>query len=148
MIVLEGPTHKLCVDCHELKPIGEEFWVYTGKKKNHLRSQCKVCWNSHQKKLRKLRHEDPIKRQQYLDNKRERKMWKYGMGQAEFELMSADQDDRCAICRAKAKLHVDHDHNTGKVRALLCSPCNTSLGLMKENPQAITRMIDYIKEHG
>lgn len=147
MIVLEGPYLKWCFECSSLKPLTKEYWVYSGKNKKHIRPKCKKCWNTHQRQLKKERHKDPVKRQEHLDSKRERRMWKYGMGQAEFELMSASQDDRCAICRSKVKLHVDHDHNTGKVRALLCHPCNTSLGLMKENLQALARMIDYIGEH-
>jgi len=42
--------------------------------------------------------------------------------------------------------HVDHDHITGKVRGLLCSPCNTGLGMFQENAQLFLKAIQYLAE--
>lgn len=59
----------------------------------------------------------------------------YGLTVAEFETLRAAQDNRCGVCKVefdesrKGKTpHVDHCHATGRVRGLLCGPCNTSLG--------------------
>lgn len=65
---------------------------------------------------------------------RERKLLrKYGISLADYDAMRAEQSYQCAICgcpEEKAKegcLHVDHDHNTGRVRGLLCEVCNLRL---------------------
>lgn len=45
--------------------------------------------------------------------------------------LAAKQSYRCSICRRKKKLHVDHDHSTGKIRGLLCITCNTALAFVE-----------------
>lgn len=47
------------------------------------------------------------------------------------------QKECCAICKEKTNLVVDHDHGTGKVRGLLCSNCNTGLGMLKDSPDIL-----------
>jgi hypothetical protein len=53
--------------------------------------------------------------------------------------------DCCQICGGYQRLSIDHDHNTGKVRGLLCSPCNIGLGGFKDNPHSLTKAIEYLK---
>ncbi|MCA1845042.1 MAG: endonuclease VII domain-containing protein [Actinobacteria bacterium] len=56
--------------------------------------------------------------------------------------------ERCAICgrppRPDISLHVDHEHETGRVRGLLCFPCNNALGLMHEDIALLWRAADYL----
>jgi hypothetical protein len=97
---------------------------------------------------------------------------KRGMTIEQFEKMLVDQGYCCAICKspttgnkrngqgAKPRLaegwpttaqqgdftwHVDHDHKTGKVRGLLCHPCNAALGLVRDDPSILRAMIEYLK---
>lgn len=81
---------------------------------------------------------------------------KFGMSLATYVAMATEQDNKCAICRCeetatrlgKVKaLQVDHDHKTGKVRGLLCSDCNTGIGKMKENRDALVGAIKYLDKH-
>jgi len=71
-----------------------------------------------------------------------------------------EQNFKCAICGEEEtsvawnnkegkvkKLAIDHDHKTGKIRALLCVRCNTFLGRVNENINLIQSMIDYLKRH-
>lgn len=67
--------------------------------------------------------------------------------------MVVAQDGRCAICREEEtatargrvrSLAVDHDHETGAVRGLLCSRCNTALGLFRDNPALLLEAIAYL----
>lgn len=71
-----------------------------------------------------------------LAQQRKRKLQQnYGLTLEQYEEMLAEQDGRCAICRKRPKgrkrLHVDHDHDTNDVRALLCVRCNTQLGTVE-----------------
>lgn len=55
----------------------------------------------------------------------------YGLSPEQYEAMLDESGGRCALCGREAKLHVDHNHETGKVRGLLCVTCNTGLGKLK-----------------
>jgi hypothetical protein len=61
------------------------------------------------------------------------------------------QDGVCYICKNSCdsgkSLAVDHDHNNGKIRGLLCRNCNTGLGFFKENTENMLRAIEYIEMH-
>lgn len=54
----------------------------------------------------------------------------------------------CPLCGDKAKLVIDHDHNTGKFRGLLCLKCNGGLGLFRDNIEALKTAIEYLKNGG
>ncbi len=78
----------------------------------------------------------------------------YGITLAEFKAMSAAQGGVCAICeKAETKMHrgkvqrlsVDHDHETGKVRGLLCHACNKLAGSSREYVKHLERVIAYIQ---
>lgn len=72
------------------------------------------------------------------------------MSLADWEALYDRQQGRCAICgaeldRTKSKdIHVDHNHETGKVRGLLCSACNRGLGFFKENPETLLDAFHYL----
>lgn len=72
---------------------------------------------------------------------------KYGIGQAEYNAMLADQGGVCAICGEENSdriLAVDHHHGTGAVRGLLCGNCNQGLGRFRDSPDFLTRAIAYL----
>jgi hypothetical protein len=73
---------------------------------------------------------------------------KYGMTLEDYERMLEAQGGGCAICgrppREDISLHVDHDHETGLIRGLLCFPCNNAIGLMKDDPERLHRAADYV----
>lgn len=76
---------------------------------------------------------------------------KYGITVEDYELMLERQDGGCAICGAgpgKRRLHVDHDHESEVVRALLCGDCNTGIGKFDENPELLRRAAAYLENHG
>lgn len=72
---------------------------------------------------------------------------RYDMTPDEHALMVARQQGRCAICNAPAKLVVDHCHATKRVRGLLCSGCNISLGHMGEDVYRLRRAAEYAERH-
>ncbi|QSM04369.1 hypothetical protein PROPHIGD43A-4_59 [Mycobacterium phage prophiGD43A-4] len=62
--------------------------------------------------------------------------------------MNAAQRGKCAICGdAPESLVVDHNHETGAVRGLLCNNCNRCLGLLKDNIEVLTSAAAYLIQH-
>jgi hypothetical protein len=78
----------------------------------------------------------------------------YGISEAEYDAMLAAQNGGCALCGsppkpggtgAASRLHVDHDHVTKRVRALLCTRCNIGIGHFCENPALMRAAADYVE---
>lgn len=73
----------------------------------------------------------------------------YGISLEEHQKMLKEQNNRCAICLkeiAGKGCHVDHDHTSSKVRGLLCSKCNSGLGLFVDNVEALQRAVIYLNK--
>lgn len=74
---------------------------------------------------------------------------RYGITEADYAERVKKQNGRCAICnKTCSPLHVDHDHVTGIVRGLLCSNCNTGIGLFQESIRCLAQAIVYLEDHG
>lgn len=78
----------------------------------------------------------------------------YGLSLEQYRKMLKEQNNTCKSCKKSETstragkvldLSVDHDHKTGRVRALLCGACNTSLGLLKEDFYKILDLAKYIQ---
>lgn len=61
--------------------------------------------------------------------------------------MLAEQGGLCAVCKVAPAAHVDHDHATGAVRALLCFNCNGGLGQFKDDPKVLHAAAYYVQFH-
>lgn len=70
---------------------------------------------------------------------------KYGLTPEEFYAVWENPVCSNPGCGQTTRLHMDHDHSTGKFRALLCNGCNTSLGFLKESPERIRGLAAYIE---
>lgn len=71
---------------------------------------------------------------------------RHGMTERDYAMLLAIQGGGCAICaRAEAVLCVDHDHESGNRRGLLCGACNRALGLFHDEPAALRRAADYLE---
>ena len=77
----------------------------------------------------------------------------FGISRDDFDAMYSEQNGCCAICQTPEPsgrydtFNVDHDHDTGKVRGLLCRKCNMSLGGFGDNISTLQKAIDYLKSH-
>lgn len=75
----------------------------------------------------------------------------YGIGLKERDGIAESQGGKCAICRDDLDLssgtHVDHCHDTGKVRGILCSKCNQAIGLFRDNPEFMRSAAAYVETH-
>ena len=74
----------------------------------------------------------------------------YGIGIEDYDRMLRGQGGTCATCEATAadqqrgRLNVDHCHETGRVRGLLCANCNRAIGLAADSPDRLRRMATYL----
>lgn len=73
----------------------------------------------------------------------------FGLTEEKYKSLSKSQGDRCAVCRGlqlKGKsLAVDHDHRTGRIRGLLCTPCNTGIGLLGDSYEGVASALSYLR---
>ena len=134
-----------CTTCKEIKMLDEfcssrrPWSVRNRHGKNH---QCKAC----NKEYRKTPEGKLSRRNVHL------KM-NYGIDQAKYERMLAAQGGKCAICPATEpggkwnRWHVDHDHDTGEIRGLLCNGCNIAIGHLRHNPAIMLSAMKYITKH-
>ncbi len=102
---------------------------------------------------RKRRAKNPERvREVGRESERRRRMRKYGLTEQGFEDMWKAQNYRCAICKIETpssgrNWHIDHNHTTGNVRAILCHHCNLLLGNAKDSILVLESAIQYLKEH-
>lgn len=75
----------------------------------------------------------------------------YGITPAQFDQMCTDQNNACAICSSpfetRKQAHVDHNHETGSVRGLLCTRCNMGIGYFRENVHTMLAAVLYVIQH-
>jgi len=72
---------------------------------------------------------------------------RYGMTKAEVDQLRLSQQDCCAICGDAGPEHLDHDHESGSVRSLLCQRCNFGLGLYRDDPDLLRAAAEYVERH-
>lgn len=69
----------------------------------------------------------------------------YGIVPKEFDSILQTQDGKCAICsKIMPKPCIDHDHETGRVRGILCVQCNATIGMAKESIEILSSAINYL----
>ena len=155
---------KECKECRIEKPL-TEFYItqkagYKGTdgyvRKNTLyKTKCKDCVNKHSmgnyhklttEEKRKRRKNNPCNNFEWRQKDRLKR--RFGLTVEQYNAMLEEQDNMCKICGEEMNPpQIDHDHTTGKGRYLLCRPCNTSLGLLKEDTKTLNNMISYINDN-
>lgn len=152
------PTTRVCCTCKVEKPLED----YHRSKKHPLGRgyQCKVCVRArHSRKWHDEQKHDVERRERmrayHQEYNRAAQLRKYGLTQEEYDWLLFLQDGQCAICkktpeqsgltgRNGQRLHVDHCHDTGVVRGLLCTRCNTLLGMAGDSPECLRAAIYYL----
>jgi hypothetical protein len=98
---------------------------------------------------RKNRHKPRVKFTPEELKERRREQWlirAYGLTVASFDKLLNTQGNKCAICRETSlKWVVDHCHNNGKVRGILCPTCNMAIGLLKNSPSVAEQARIYLQ---
>jgi len=150
---LQQVTRK-CRVCSLLKPYSEMV-----KNKGFSCGVDTICLECSRERVKLWRKENPEKRAKqmkkeagkpYTINKHLRS--KYGITHIEYNEMFIAQKGCCTICglhqsNFTRRLSVDHCHTTGKIRALLCSHCNSMIGYAKDDTNILNSAIEYLKEY-
>jgi hypothetical protein len=147
-----------CIGCGANK-LPAEFYPCTSKKsKRGHEARCKACWNARDKAWRQNNAVSAKGyRERYKKNNRDRiaaltrksaLKQRYGITPDQYDAMMLNQGGCCAICKTasgtRRKLCVDHCHQTGKVRALLCDKCNSGIGAFKDDPALMIRAAEFV----
>ncbi len=145
-------TEKRCVSCAETKAVSA-FYRAAGTSDGWARS-CRPCQSE--------------KAMAWTDANADRVLSahlvrKFGITIDEFRAMEQSQGGLCAICRqpptagmgsehrrqgraVRPRLVVDHNHDTGQVRGLLCTPCNRGIGFLADSAKRVAAALVYLEE--
>jgi hypothetical protein len=90
-------------------------------------------------------------REAYIARSRRQQLkTRFGITEADYERMLQEQQGVCAICNRTCatgkRLAVDHCHDAGRIRGLLCKNCNTAIGLLSDEPARLEKAIAYLKK--
>lgn len=150
-----------CCECHLALPLSE--FCKRKSKKNGTNSRCRIChsgqrksWDQEAVKASGKRWRErtgykqkskprPYSKQTYAYNIKQ----KYGISIEERDVIAAKQGHKCAICgvpemELNSSLAIDHCHQTGTVRGLLCKQCNLGVGNMKDDVNILKNAIVYL----
>ncbi len=155
-----------CRRCKETKLV-EDFWK-SAHKDSGISQYCKKCSNKNRKEYRDRKKTNTCKFNmpkdsqswnskkgsiEYKDYIRNSQLQRaYGISLEEYNLLFQKQAGKCAVCgRHQVELgkglYVDHCHTTGTVRGLLCSNCNTGIGLFKDSIEIFYQAIGYLERN-
>lgn len=116
---------QICVECKTEKPM-DQFNRKISEKTGFQR-HCREC-------------NKRINREQYFKHN-------WGISLEELEQLKLAQNHCCACCGESAELVIDHHHETGIIRELLCSPCNVAIGYLNDSIERVNKLAEYLKKH-
>lgn len=126
-----------CIVCHKELPMTPEHFYKNITQKYGLRQPCRECF--------------------YEGTLRGHALSLYDISYDEYKEIYNNQNGKCAICGKeesrtrkgrKLPLSVDHAHDTGVIRGLLCAKCNSGMGMFGDNIELMKKAIDYLKNNG
>jgi hypothetical protein len=153
---------KVCTKCHLEKSLENDFSKHPYALDGRA-SWCKSCFGEWHKKYEYKRRRNPETRAAILEKDRKYNKSrtslslrrssikrKYGISLEEWERIFELQGRKCACCgssepRSEKGWHMDHNHETGNNRGILCHPCNVVLGLVKESSEHLEKLIAYLR---
>src|ERR1700761_10093 len=168
-----GISHVIieCTKCLKPKHQCDFFLDKRRKYPASIKQPCRLCTSDKVKAQRsinpdriRLQERESWKRRFDINGEKKRfsamgwrLKYKFGITLADFLAMIEKQEGRCAICQIDVKsltigkgrreaACVDHDHETGKIRGVLCHSCNTGIGLLGDSIGILEKAIKYLKE--
>lgn len=145
---------KICGICDREQPI-DEFRLKKSPNKFYRQNICKSCERARNRKYHSDGRRDTTKA--YVKNRRHQLARNFGLTLESYNKMLKAQEYKCAVCgesetalgnngEIKA-LAVDHDHETGAIRQLLCARCNQGLGCFRDSPKLLSLASAYLVSH-
>jgi hypothetical protein len=136
----------------------EKIIAYFGKnkaRKDGLQGYCKPCMLIALKASRKKNSASWKASDKRWRDKNKERLWAsnikfaYNISVLEYSKLLVSQNGKCAICGVPSeectrKFSVDHDHETGQIRGLLCDRCNRGIGFLKDNPTILISAANYL----
>lgn len=117
-----------CTRCKASKPGSNEYFPPHNRKRNGLDSWCRECRASYRNEICRGRHRNVISDDLLKEIKRDIR--------------------QCVICGDDGPLVVDHDHQNGEVRGMLCNHCNRGLGHFRDDPELLEFAAEYLRYLG
>lgn len=144
---------KQCKKCGEVKDRSQYSKSNDGKYGPILRPECKPCQSAASMAWHRNNPERANANRRRWNLKKT-----YGITEAQYDEMLQQQGGVCAICGmdepnqhgrtgTKFKLSIDHDHETGAVRSLLCQKCNRAIGLLGDSHELVQKAAEYLLRH-
>ena len=145
----EEITYRKCKQCEVEKELKEFFPRCLSRSKDYYTYEytCKRCKldNANDRRVR-LGTEG-----RSLEGRSVHLRSKYGIDEAEWQAQLITQDNKCAICEKtfESQKHtvVDHCHESGEVRGLLCRQCNTGIGMLGDSKEVLSKAIKYLESN-
>ncbi|HVE98232.1 MAG TPA: endonuclease VII domain-containing protein [Mycobacteriales bacterium] len=129
-------TEKFCPDCKRLLPLDE--FPRNKNSRDGRHTYCKPCHNARCQETRQ---------RLYGGSRHYHLMRRYGISEAEVQELIREQRGVCAICGVRPAEHVDHDHETGRVRGILCFTCNVGIANFGEDRERMRFAMIYLEIH-
>lgn len=139
---------KTCTKCGVVKPLSDFF--KDNSKKHGYRAICKECSQAafraytHRVGYNKIRYERIKNAERWRHIAK-----KYGITPEQYAALLEAQGGQCAVCgtasSGRRPFCVDHNHITGEVRGLLCTPCNQMIGHAKDDPVRLRQAAKYLE---
>lgn len=134
-------THKQCGTCKDIKPIDNFF--NSSASKDGKGTRCKSCDLAARYKWTA---DNPERSKE--SNRRRAIRHKYGIELEDYDNLLKSQDNKCAICSTTfnggKSFSIDHCHQTGTIRGLLCNQCNRGIGMLGDTAEALLKAYKYL----
>lgn len=138
-------NQKKCSQCKKLKPLSDYY--KDSRKSDGLDTRCKDCVKKSQSRSRR----NKTKEEKKLLN-RKKHVATYGLTIESYQKLEDAQNNKCKICGAEggdcrmSRLRIDHCHETGEVRGLICHKCNVGLGQFRDDLDLLKEAVKYLEE--
>jgi hypothetical protein len=137
----ERQRKRYAEDAEYRKAVLERNRAYRAAHRDELNARARKAYAENDRARRRLTGNKWYRREERLKQV-------YGLSLQDYEAMVAQQGGVCRICKTKPArpLFVDHSHASGRVRGLLCHPCNAALGFMRDDPVIAAAAAEYLRE--